>query len=161
MTTVAITGHRSNRIDNWQYASTQMKHAFNDLRMTHLLQGMCEGVDITAARYAYNMHIPYTAVRPWAGHSSGNDFQYHQALTHAHRVHVVNESLDFPGASVYHERNRWMVDNSDVVVAVWDGREKRGGTWTTAKYAIKTQRPVWMINIGELKVGWLKPSFVE
>ena len=47
------------------------------------------------------------------------------------------------------KRNQYMVDNSDILIAVWDKRIK-GGTAKTFEYAQKTNKPVIIINPIEL-----------
>lgn len=42
------------------------------------------------------------------------------------------------------KRNKYMVDNSDYVIAVWDG--KKGGTEKTVKYAQEQEKTVYIIN---------------
>lgn len=42
-------------------------------------------------------------------------------------------------------RNRYMVDNCDILVACWDGEEK-GGTWNCIKYALDNDKRVLIIN---------------
>lgn len=43
----------------------------------------------------------------------------------------------------YHKRNRYMVDNADVVLACFDG--KAGGTEVTMDYAEKNEVPVMIL----------------
>jgi uncharacterized phage-like protein YoqJ len=54
-----------------------------------------------------------------------------------------------------HKRNRWMVDNSKYVIAVWDN-EKKGGTWNCLEYALKKRKKVFVINPFEKRVGWFE-----
>ena len=42
-------------------------------------------------------------------------------------------------------RNRWMVDNSDLVLAVFDGK-KEGGTWNCVKYAKSKNKEIVVIK---------------
>ena len=48
--------------------------------------------------------------------------------------------------SCYQRRNEYMVDKSDLVLAVWNG-ERAGGTWNTMAYAEKTGKPVRYIML--------------
>lgn len=159
MTIVAITGHRAGDADprDYTYVHTQLSHAYHDLRADTVIQGMCDGVDLVAAKRAYIDKIPYVAVRPWATHSVQELWQrdYDLALKYASHVEVINESEIYPGPQVYHARNRWMVDRAGVVVAVWNG-SKTGGTYATVQYAQKKQRPIWRIDPVRMEVGWLK-----
>ena len=45
---------------------------------------------------------------------------------------VLGRDTDATGA--FRARNRWMVDNRDALLALWDGVEQ-GGTWYTVHYA--------------------------
>ena len=47
------------------------------------------------------------------------------------------------------ERNRYMVDKSDYVFAIWNG-ERKGGTWYTMEYAKKLKRPIEVLRLDEL-----------
>ena len=42
-------------------------------------------------------------------------------------------------------RNHWMIDNSDSVLAVWSGKEK-GGTANAVRYAVKNQKSIVIYN---------------
>jgi len=46
----------------------------------------------------------------------------------------------------YLERNKAIVDNSDILIATPNGKEKlRSGTWSTIRYARKKQKPIYII----------------
>ena len=163
MTVVAITGHRPNKIPNKDYVEFQLTLAYRDLKADKVIQGMADGVDLWAARMAYYSRIPFVAVRPWASHSSSESFQsmYSYALENADEVVVIDESVRFPGKSIYQRRNEWMVDNSDILIAVWDGSDS--GTANTVSYAKTLHRPIWWIppdpkRNGE--IGWLNYTTV-
>lgn len=67
----------------------------------------------------------------------------------AFRVEIVS-----PGgyaAWKMHERNRWMVDHADHILALWDGG-KDGGTANCIEYAEKKKLPI--TNVWE---EWIKP----
>jgi predicted FMN-binding regulatory protein PaiB len=52
------------------------------------------------------------------------------------------------------DRDKWMVDQSKIVLAVWNGEEvKNSGTWHTVKYAKKRQRPTWQLNPHTLEIS--------
>jgi uncharacterized phage-like protein YoqJ len=46
------------------------------------------------------------------------------------------------------KRNEYMVDNSDIVIAVWDG--SKGGTYNCVKYAEKLGKKIIVINPKEI-----------
>ena len=47
------------------------------------------------------------------------------------------------------KRNAYIVDNSDIVIAIWDGI-KKGGTWNCVKYAQKLGKEIIYINPKEI-----------
>lgn len=51
--------------------------------------------------------------------------------------------------SVYSHRNRYMVEHSDRVIAVYDGREK-GGTVRTIRFAHQMKKELREIPVGEI-----------
>jgi uncharacterized phage-like protein YoqJ len=158
MTKVAITGHRADKLQtmNQQFIKTQLAHAFNDLNASLVIQGMCDGVDLLSAKIAYDNHIPYWAVRPWSGHTAPAGWRdyYLNARVYAEKVITLVEAETYPGHWVMHNRNKWMVDNSDLLVAVWNG-EKSGGTFATIKYAKSKGKDVWRIDPRRMETGWL------
>jgi uncharacterized phage-like protein YoqJ len=42
-------------------------------------------------------------------------------------------------------RNRWIVDNSNVIVACWN-KQRDGGTFECLRYAKQMNTPVWIID---------------
>lgn len=55
------------------------------------------------------------------------------------------------------KRNEWMVDNSGVQVAVWDGSE--GGTANAYRYAMSKGKLIYRIDPLAKTVGWIKLEF--
>ena len=153
--TAAITGHRPNKLPNLQYVKAQLALAYADLKVDWVIQGMAAGVDLMSAGVAFENYIPYICVKPWEGHkaAAGDEFLYLQTITHAQDVVVVDPSEAFPGNWVYQKRNEWMVDHSNVVIAVWDS--SRGGTHNAVQYALKKKVPVYCIDPLLYTVGFL------
>ena len=58
--------------------------------------------------------------------------------------------------SVYAKRNRYMVERSDRVIAVYDGREK-GGTVGTIRLAHTMKKELREIAVGDLSI----PTFLR
>src|SRR5690349_13971609 len=115
------------------------------LQIDRLIQGMAAGVDLWSARAAYFAEVPYWCARPWFGHMPrvADRKDYESALKHAEKVIDVNPSSKYPGAWVYQERNKWMVDNADMVLAVWDGTT--GGTFNAVKYARDEGKRIFLL----------------
>lgn len=147
MATAAITGHRPNRIPDMDVVALALHDAFIDLGITHVIQGMADGVDLISASVAWDYEIPFSSARPWHEHKPSEEWSdsYTFALTHSENLWIVNDAIGYPGPQVYQERNEFMVDRADILIAVWDDL-KMGGTWNTIKYAIKTGCPIWRID---------------
>lgn len=62
------------------------------------------------------------------------------------RLVVIQEEYQ---PSVYSHRNRYMVEHSDRVIAVYDGREK-GGTVRTVRFAHQMKKELREILVGEI-----------
>lgn len=62
----------------------------------------------------------------------------------------VSPSLEYDVA-LLHKRNEFMVDHSELVIAVWNGKEK-GGTFSCLKYARSLGRPIVRIDPTERRM---------
>ncbi len=152
----AITGHRPRQGLLENAVKNSLRNAFTACAVERIIEGQCHGVDLWSVSVARSLEIPYTAVRPWAGHRApkGYENDYAFSLSFAKEVVIIDDSIKYPGPWIYHRRNEWMVDNSDIVVAVWDG-EPLGGAAATVKYAMENEKKVYRINISGKEMGWL------
>lgn len=151
---VAITGHRDVPDIYWVYRS--LVSVYEVVGATHVIQGMASGTDLWAARAAYDEAIPYTCARPWAGHAprKADEKMYNNALYHASEVVVVNPSPTYLGKHLYFDRNHWMVDNSDALIAVFNGDWKTG-TGECIKYAEKAGKKIYRLDPVRMNdYGW-------
>lgn len=150
---VAMTGHRPEKIPDPVMVQELIYEELNWINPERLIQGMASGVDLWSAVEAARLAIPYTCARPWAGHKprGGDANLYQEVLENAAEVVDVNPGWKYPGPWVYEDRNRWMIDRADIVLAVWDGTP--GGTKNAVDYAIKTKKPIKRIGPKTGKVG--------
>ena len=62
-------------------------------------------------------------------------------------------------AEDYKERNRYMVDRADCLLAVWDSEKgRRSGTAMTVNYAQKRRLPVLLVHPDTFSVSYLMPE---
>lgn len=138
----AVTGHRYVDLKKFTDAMTSQ---LEEYRPDVLIVGMAEGADLLAGKIALDLKVPVICAMPWTTHYAsikGNWRNiYSRLLDNCVEAYPVVEAEEYPGPFCYHERNRWMVDESDRMIAWWDGREG-GGTYETVKYANKVQKPV-------------------
>lgn len=108
---------------------------------------MAMGADLLAAQLCIKLEIPYIGVKPWAGHHNTiPDKQLYQTIVNnSQQIVTLNPSNQFPGNYIYHERNHYMVDNADIIIALLN-TGATGGTAATVKYANKVNKPIIHIN---------------
>lgn len=117
-----------------------------DMTPDMVISGMALGIDQMVAELAIETGTPFTAALPFVGQEgkwpAEAQAHYQKLLASAHKIQYCSE----PGYAPYkmQVRNQWMVDNSDLLIAVWDG--STGGTHNCVKYAERVGKPVVRIN---------------
>lgn len=152
MKTIAFTGHRT--YANQKQTDRLIREAVFkalDAGYDTFISGMATGVDQKAIRVvsAFKLEgwgLKIIAARPYVKHGR-RDPNYDELLAICDEVKIIGD----PKAPNYLERDRWMVNNADAVVAVLDGR-RYGGTFYTYNYAIQQNKPVYKIDPVELTV---------
>lgn len=156
---VAFTGHRPNKLGGYDPNSPlnlKIKEAIRkELKATHpvykAISGMALGVDQWAAEICLELHIPFIAAVPFIGQEKAwpkqSQDKYNELISKADMVEIVCEG----GYAAWkmQKRNEWMVDNSTILIAVWDGTD--GGTANCFKYAEKKGKTIIRINPNDLK----------
>lgn len=99
------------------------------------------GTDTAAACALFVLRIPYILAEPFLGQCAkwppAAQERYALMEERAQQIVVVCEG-DYANWK-FQKRNEWMVDNSDALVALWDGSS--GGTANCVAYAIQKQKP--------------------
>lgn len=165
--TVAFTGHRpqsfeSNRQIVW--VQDQLLQAI--LRAARVgcgrfISGGALGVDqwaaesVIASRGVQGYRL--TIARPFPSQDAvWNEEQkrwYRMLLEHADEVVDINP--DPYAAWKLLARNKWMMEQTDAVIAVWNGQQK-GGTHHAVLHAQALGKPIFWINPVERKTKWLR-----
>jgi uncharacterized phage-like protein YoqJ len=150
---VAATGHRPDKLGGYDYYNPQrvwireqMKKALVDLGATKTVSGMALGIDQDFAQVSIEMGLPFIAALPFLDQESrwpksSQDYWW-WLLERADDIVIVS-----PGeysAAKMQIRNEWMVDNSNVLVGVWDGTP--GGTGNCMNYAKTVNASVYRID---------------
>ena len=111
-----------------------------------IISGMAIGFDQALVHAAINNGIPFIAAVPFLGQEyvwpQATKDIYYALLKQAEEVVVVCEG-GF-ATHKYHERDKWMVDHGDAVIALWNGNE-HGGTFSTVKLAKKAGKPLFNV----------------
>lgn len=125
------------------------------------ITGMCIGVDLWAAEEVLALRrehpeIELVAAIPFEGQEAAwpqaARRQYQRVREACQRAEVLSET---GGSAAYLQRNRWMVDSADTVLAVYDfgAGEYRSGTAATVRYARQQQRRIVYIHPSTLAVS--------
>lgn len=144
---VAGTGHRPARLLGYSPEGTAALDRFARAWLAALaprmvLSGFALGWDLSLAEAADFAGIPFTAVLPFDGQEErwpeASRRRYRDLLDRASDVVVVDKG----GFSVraMHARNRRLVDECELLLALFDGRP-RGGTHHCLEYATAVDRP--------------------
>lgn len=165
MKTVCFTGHRPNKLNG--YNPEDNKKLLWDIHdcCVHLIEnedigvfinGLALGVDQWSAKVVLRLkkkypHIKLISAVPCKNHSSKwkeeSKKEWQHIIENSDEVVYVSEDDYTPYCM--QKRNEWMVDNSDIVVSVWDG--SKGGTANCVNYATKKKKRVVNLYKSEFK----------
>lgn len=99
---------------------------------------MALGIDTLFAQIAIELKLPFIAALPCVNQAAlwKQDSIYLWKELTGHKLCTIvypNGTVFYTGPQQMQKRNEWMVDNCDVLIAVWDGSP--GGTANCIKYA--------------------------
>ena len=149
-----FTGHRPEKLTAdsaiiKEALATEVDKAIAD-GITEFITGMARGVDLWAAELALerretNPSISLFCAIPYEGFekkwSESWQSLYRNILANADGSKVFQPNFTYTS---FQERNRWMVDCSERVIAVFSG--EKGGTKNTLDYAYKVGRCIRVID---------------
>lgn len=150
-----FTGHRPEKLVGTERAikaalQKEIRQAIKD-RYTVYLTGMARGTDLWAAQIILKLRkrnkdlklicaVPYVGFEQrWSAHWQQ---LYRNVLNEADWVQVISQGYH-PG--LFQIRNKWLVDHSARVIAVFNG--SAGGTKNTIDYAVGQGIPVYIIDV--------------
>ena len=146
-----VTGHRDIPADKLPYMEEELRKAVQSAiedGFTRFISGFAEGTDllfaaIVAEEKEKNPGIHLEAAIPYATRVKSKSPLFQKMLTSCDFINVL---CDKYSPSVFFARNRYMVLESDRVIAVYDGREK-GGTVFCIRYAHTQEKELKVIMI--------------
>lgn len=161
--TACFTGHRSKKLP-WGYDETDERCVAMKKKLREEIEkaiesgyriflcGMALGFDIICAETVLELKKKHDGIKiigalpcrtqdkRW---SAKNRARYGAVSAQLDGIRCIYD--DYTGAECMEERNRFMVDNSSLVIALYDGRG--GGTKKTIDYARKQGLKVTMIEV--------------
>ena len=139
MTTWCATGHRPPKLGGYgeDVFDALVELAYEVLpllKVDKMISGMALGWDQAVAQACIDLNIPFIAATPCRHQDSkwpdSSRQKWISLMDEAESIHNISEQYT---PSCMQERNRWMVDNSEAVLALYDG--SRGGTENCIMYA--------------------------
>lgn len=149
--TCCITGHRKIPLDKLAYVEVELRKAVMAAvadGYTRFINGGAAGADLLFAAIVAELkeqgHSLYLeAALPYSDRKKSKDQSFQKMLAACDAVKVFSERYN---RGCYFIRNRYMVDESSRVIAVYDGRNS-GGTVFTMRYAHGKGRNIQVIKI--------------
>ena len=160
--TACFTGHRPQSLpcgfNEMHPACIKIKNQLERLiigliekkNVTHFISGVALGIDTWAAEIVLELKEDYPNITLEAAVPCRSQIcnwnvkakeRYHRLLSLCDKTTLFSEQYT---ADCMMKRNIYMVDNSDYVIAVWNG--KPSGTGNTVRYAINNKKEVYCIN---------------
>lgn len=142
---IGVTGHR---IITGLGFKDRLRDQLTRLKPEKVIAGMAWGFDHAVCFMCIELGIPFVAALPFSkliqtrGWNTVNKLNYDILIKRAHEVVTVVGGRYHP--SKYHKRNKWIVDQSDMMIAYYD-QKGNSGTAQTVNYALSIGREV--INI--------------
>jgi uncharacterized phage-like protein YoqJ len=147
---LAATGHRPSRIPGWDNSTGPGRlfalalACLDEVKPIRVLSGMALGWDTAIAQAAITLDIPLIAAVPFDGQEDvwkeSDQAMYHHLLSRAADVITI---ADVFSPTAFEQRNRWLVENSEHLIAFWSGRG--GGTANCLRYADSVGKPWWNV----------------
>ena len=153
---LSVCGHRPNKLGgyrtpNFVYDAVVegLDKKLIELKPDSVILGMALGVDQWTAELCLRNEIPFIAAVPCDGYESlwpqFSQVEYRRLLREASAIHTI-----CPGGyrhGVLETRNQWMVDNSDSLLAVFNGTAS--GTGNCVRYARRGAKRVHFVCLSE------------
>ena len=150
--TIAVTGHRDVVID--ETLLLQLDDFFREMSKKYehiiLLSALADGADQCVAESALkyeniDLHVPLPLIQKLYLETIDNKENFYSLVKRA------KETLEVPKVSEnpYENLGYYLVDNSDVLLALWDGdyNGKVGGTGQVVTFAKKVDRELSILYV--------------
>ncbi len=155
---IAVTGHRPDKLGGYTNDTAHRairRHMRDFLDQAPegeliLISGGAQGIDQFWMEVGLFLELPVIAALPFEGYDSrwpvSARQSYQKLLDKCHEVRYICE----PGyeARKMQIRNEWMVDNSDILVAYWNGSE--GGTKNCVDFARSKGKVINVFDVSKI-----------
>ncbi|MBX5139185.1 hypothetical protein J2J97_26040 (plasmid) [Rhizobium bangladeshense] len=155
---VGITGHQSREGIDWRWVRSKIRDELKTLgHIEEGLSSLAEGADQVFAECILARGAPLRAVIPtdhYLKYFRGRSRAIYLKLVDRARIDKIEGALGSE-EDAFLKAGRYIVDHSDVIIAVWDQQpaQGKGGTADVVAYAQQRERNVRLINPIDKTVG--------
>lgn len=164
--TACFTGHRPNKLNGYNPKdNSELLFKLRDIIIDHIenkeahtfISGMALGIDMWSARIVLKLKEKYPNIKlvcavpcdkQYSKWFQANIDEWHDIIAKADEVVYV--SKDPYTSWCMQKRNEYMVDNSNYIIAIWDGT--KGGTGNCVKYAQGKSKPIITLHPKTLEI---------
>lgn len=148
---VGVTGHQERPGIDWSWVRMAVRSELLDQQnVTYALSSLASGSDQLFAKVALELAIPVMAVIPIEDYEKYFNeeelIKYRRIIT---ECEVLQLRYDGDSNQAFLQAGRLIVNQCDLLFAVWDGEEAegKGGTGDIVQYAQSVHRPLIHINV--------------
>ncbi|AQR62840.1 hypothetical protein BZG35_15140 [Brevundimonas sp. LM2] len=148
---LGVSGHQERDGIDWRWTADALGSLIRRLHdVSAGYSSLAIGTDQLFAEVIINSGIEHVAVVPFSSYrdkfSIGLDRDRYDRLISSSTV--LNLDLSFEESEAFLRAGKWIVDEVDHLVAVWDGEpaEGAGGTADVVRYAIQRRVPLSIID---------------
>lgn len=138
---VGFTGHRTLK-HPIPIIKAAIKEKLLQVEADVVITGMALGFDLLVAEVCIENNIPFVAAIPCRGQTrlwpKQEVEKYRKLIEKAYKYTIVTPG-EFQAWKLF-ERNKWIVNRSNIIIAYWDG-VPQGGTHHCYKYAQEKNKP--------------------
>jgi hypothetical protein len=158
---IGITGHQQRKGIDWGWVEARLESEIDGRQIDAVYSSLAIGSDQLFVSVALRRALPIIGVIPFEGYERTFDERQNRTYLELRDACTKVIVLDWPGndETAYLNAGKWIVSATNLLFAVWDGKQAEGigGTADIVKFARERDKPVLHINPIE-KVVRLLPA---
>lgn len=143
-----ITGHRELRDIRW--VKKMMQEIVYEIKITQGFTCLATGADELFAEILIQNRINYTAIIPCKNYEStfNKTSLVNFVFSKNKASNIIELKNNEPSEKAFNEAGKLVVDNSEILIAVWNGEEAKGlgGTGDIVEYALSKNKKIIHLN---------------
>lgn len=143
-----ITGHRE--LENIDWVKTKMQELIYELKIIYGYTCLAVGADQLFAELLIVNNIKFTAVIPCTNYEATFEKETldYFLLSKNMASKLIELNNNQPSEKAFNEGGKTVVDNSEIIIAVWNGDEAKGlgGTADIVHYAKQLDKKIIHLN---------------